>query len=190
MSYKTKQKGDRFVVVTGKMSNLNVDAFARYLIENDCEILDPTSQYELIRYKTKTDGVCILYCNAQGNVRRISKTVRRHIESFDKGKVLQKTRRPKTITKAEIEIRLRKRDGENCAVCGKALDLAPYNIEHFLSIGSGGNNNLDNLALTHTNCNMKLGDLPITKKIEKIIRIRKDEKYDPSRGSKIYRMEQ
>ena len=67
--------------------------------------------------------------------------------------------------------RLRARDGDECWLCGGALDFsaAPNSKkaptrEHLLARSRGGGDGLDNLVLTHPGCNRMLGDREVEQK--------------------------
>lgn len=52
---------------------------------------------------------------------------------------------------------LRKRDGDWCYYCRKALGRGSMTIDHVLPIYHGGTNVLENLVISCVACNMKKG---------------------------------
>lgn len=77
----------------------------------------------------------------------------------------------KKITKARrpyIIQALRERDGNNCFYCGEPLE-GDITIDHLNPLIRGGGHDLHNLALMHRECNNKLDNMPLPKKIKKII---------------------
>jgi len=56
---------------------------------------------------------------------------------------------------------LRKRDGDNCAICGKKVGSGKRlaktrraSIDHIVPVVKGGTNDLENLQLSHLHCNI------------------------------------
>lgn len=69
--------------------------------------------------------------------------------------------------------RIRARDGDNCWLCGRAMDFAAepnsakaWSLEHLLSKAHGGSEKLENLALCHPPCNRRLANRSVVKKVE------------------------
>ena len=65
----------------------------------------------------------------------------------------------KTAYKKVQRERLRKRDGEDCQLCGLpfAEDETPT-IDHIVPRGRGGDNHINNLQLAHAACNERKAD--------------------------------
>lgn len=76
-------------------------------------------------------------------------------------------------TRAAVIVRLRQRDGDACWLCGLPTTDRDRTIEHLLARTHGGNDDLANLCLTHGDCNQRLNDLPIVRKVEQRDEIRR-----------------
>lgn len=50
------------------------------------------------------------------------------------------------------------RDGYVCGICGLEVDEADLHIDHIVPVSKGGANDLTNLQVTHSFCNMKKSD--------------------------------
>ncbi len=61
--------------------------------------------------------------------------------------------------------RLLKRDGSKCFFCLGEMRRGDITIEHLLAKSLGGTNNENNLALAHSVCNNKAGNLSIVEKL-------------------------
>lgn len=61
--------------------------------------------------------------------------------------------------------RLLKRDGSKCFFCLGEMRRGDITIEHLLAQSHGGSNNEHNLALAHSVCNSKAGNLSIVEKV-------------------------
>jgi len=68
--------------------------------------------------------------------------------------------------RAATIVQLRRRDGDDCWLCGLPTTDRDRTIEHLLARAHGGTDHLANLCLTHSDCNRQLGDLPIQRKVQ------------------------
>lgn len=144
--------------------------FAAYLTQNGATVLEPTNQYEVLRYKLNGCGTLVIYRNKTGRL-TIPEATHDHIDSFLRDAPIEKHERLGAKENREIKNRLLDRDGGKCVVCGKPLG-DDITVEHFLSVSDGGNSLPNNLALAHRACNEALGNLPIVLKIELIVKAR------------------
>lgn len=63
-----------------------------------------------------------------------------------------------------VVARLIERDGDDCWLCAKPMPETDRTIEHKLAQSLGGGDEFTNLALTHGECNRRLGNLPVADK--------------------------
>ena len=85
--------------------------------------------------------------------------------------------------KDKLRDQLLERDGTCCFYCGLEMEN-DITIEHLDARSNGGSNRLSNLVLAHGECNVAVGTLPISKKVQIAIRqrIRKKQR----KGNKPY----
>lgn len=141
-----------------------VKRFKKWLHSQGAEVLQPTNEYELIRYKSKS-GIGVLYCGKKGQSVSSAK-VSEAITSYKNGSKWND--KPNgTYRSAKLSThknQLLARDGDCCFYCGKELG-EDMTIEHILSLIHKGSNRLENMALTHSECNRKAGNLSVIDKI-------------------------
>ena len=70
----------------------------------------------------------------------------------------------RAIKRAALIEALLARDGPDCFLCGKALG-DDITVEHMLAQVHGGPSHPANLVLTHRECNLSLGSLPVMLKV-------------------------
>jgi len=150
----------------------SVERFAAWLEANGAEILPTTNQWELIRYKTKHDGLCVAYVNAKGRRSFPGKSAE-HYAAFEKGVHLDRVSRPRRDQKDILLDQVIERDGPVCCLCGQFLN-GDQTLEHWLNVSHGGNNHISNAGAAHTDCNTLMGNFAISKKINLRDRFRAD----------------
>jgi HNH endonuclease len=141
---------------------MKADKFKTFLIKNGAQILEPTNEYELVRFKT-ANGVSIVYRNKRDVLSFTG-------EAHDAFQAMEKknawTSEPRGLKEKREALKIIiQRDGLNCFYCGCETSEANRTIEHLLSVLHGGNNNPANLALACHNCNVAAGSLSIVEKI-------------------------
>lgn len=145
------------------------EKFKTWLSKKGAIILDTTNPYELIRFKTE-NGVSVVYTGKRG----ITFTGESE-EAYDKfmdGKPWKTVSRRRKQLRAK-KARLAARDGKRCFAHGEKMNFDDLTIEHLLSFSHGGSDNENNLALVCNPCGDKLGNMPITKKIELMQKLRR-----------------
>jgi hypothetical protein len=147
------------------------EAFAQYLLSWGAEIQWPPNNYEILRYKLPDCGLVIIHTNARGQI-TMPTAAEEHYDAFKAGRPLKRQNRPGQKIRQSRVRKLLERDGPWCGVCNQKIEDETPTIEHYLSIGAGGSNDLANMCLAHGVCNQALGNLPVKQKIELIIRTR------------------
>jgi 5-methylcytosine-specific restriction endonuclease McrA len=156
---------------------MNFEKFKTWLGNQGAEVLLPTNQYELVRFKT-VNGVSVVYTGKRGTTFTGESQQAYDLFKQHKGwKVVNRKRRALTQQKA----RLASRDGKMCFFCEvKPEKLDDLTVEHILSFSHGGTDNINNLALACGDCQVKLGRLSITAKIKY-----RDKTLAPKRGRAV-----
>ena len=146
---------------------MNIDKFNQWLSERGCEILPPSNQYEKLRFKGREIG--IIYTTGRTNGDFANKA----IYAFNNKKKWEgspiKTGRYPNYKKEKKA--LLGRDGTRCFYCGKEMG-DDITIEHLIALSAGGKNSLSNMVLAHKECNEKVGNIPISKKVDIAIKNR------------------
>ena len=150
------------------MNETEVEKFKNWLNQQGAVVLDPTNPYELVRFKTE-NGVSVVYTGKRGE--SFVGDAEAAYERFKAGKAWKVVSRRRTALRGR-KSRLAARDGKRCFAHGNKRKFDELTIEHLLNFSHGGSDNENNLALVCTGANQELGNLPITKKIEKIITMR------------------
>lgn len=140
----------------------NADKFKSFLTLSGAEVLEPTNQYEVVRFKT-VNSVSVVYGKKNGRLTFTGESQ----EAFD----AMKAKNVWTILPRGVAEKMKRldelveRDGPDCFYCGVETDKETRSIEHILSVTHGGNNNLANLAIACRECNHTVGDMPVIDKV-------------------------
>lgn len=146
------------------MQSKDAKRFNEWLDRMGAQVLMPTNPYELARFIAH-GGTHVIYVNGKG---RISSNgfATECISAFDGGKTLDmgfaKTKRTPNGERRAVLI---KRDGRECFYCGLDMSDDDITVEHLIALDKGGNNRLENMALAHSKCNHKAGNLSLVAKI-------------------------
>lgn len=139
----------------------NLEKFKQWLIDNGCDILPPTNQYEKLRFKGVQVG--ILYTTDRTSGKYADDAIK-HFKSnkkWDGGAI--KTGRWTGYQKEKKQ--LIKRDGTCCFYCGLEMD-DDITVEHLLDLKFGGKNELSNMVLAHSICNQTVRHSLLVEKIK------------------------
>lgn len=136
-----------------------------WLTKMGAELLMATNPYELARFIAH-GGTHIIYINGKGRISANGFALDAY-NAFQSGKNLDmgfaKTSRTDNARRKAV---LLKRDGRQCFYCGVEMEDGDMTVEHLISLSKFGNNRLENMALAHESCNIKAGNMPLTKKIQ------------------------
>lgn len=143
----------------------NLMPFKAWLIARGAEVLSPTNEWEVVRFRTN-EGVSIIYKKKHGALTFTG-------ESFKVWNAYQSNGawRAAPATKRKLKssptcASLRKRDGNACFYCHQLVEVADESIEHLVAITHGGPDHLANMVLAHrAPCNANAGHLSVMEKI-------------------------
>lgn len=140
------------------------EAFKLWLAQQGAEVLAPTNQYEVVRFRAR-GAVHVVYFGKRGLT--FGPFAQDCYDAFRKGGVmnmgLKGTQRG---IGAKYRHALIERDGNNCFYCLDPMADDDASVEHLVSVHKGGPNHLDNMALAHRACNARVGNLPLVSKFK------------------------
>lgn len=150
------------------MFNSRREKFEAFLTARGAQILQPTNQWEVLRFKTSR-GTSVVYCNAKGGITPTGECVKAW-EAFEdcspwRGSPAPKKRQTGREKTLPLFNALIKRDGKACFFCGADTDEDDRSLEHLVPIAHGGPNHLSNLVLAHRKCNSDAGHRSAMEKI-------------------------
>lgn len=144
---------------------IRLKEFKDYLIAKGAEILEPTNEFEALRF-IANGSVGIVHKKSSGRVSAVNEVVKTAWMAFRYKKPYQANKISKRVKKNNVLYTLLQRDGYSCFYCAKTLEEKDMTIEHLLSISMGGRNHLANLVVACTNCNNDAGHLTLIEKIK------------------------
>jgi hypothetical protein len=148
------------------MNKKNISKFSEWLHRQGSEILPPTNEWELLRFRCK-HGVGVIYCNKKGVITLSSAFINDAYKAWKCGGSWSgKFKRLKGVTGTKPKAALLTRDGDKCFYCGKEMNENDITEEHVLSLVHGGSNRMENKVLAHEECNRLAGNLSIIEKIK------------------------
>lgn len=146
--------------------------FVKFLEASGAQILEPTNEYEALRFKANAN-TGVIYQNKNGRITNFVGETKEAWEAFSNKKPYSANKVSQRIKKNNILNSLLKRDGTNCFYCGQEMAQGDETIEHLFSINQGGRNHIANLALAHKGCNQLASHLSVVKKVELRDQLRK-----------------
>lgn len=138
-------------------------AFRDWLSANGAQVLEPTNEWELIRFKSDT-GTSVIYKD-KGDRLTFTGEALKAWEAFKGGqgwRAMPATKRKKSSTVIQS---IRARDGDDCFYCLKPVSVEDESLEHLVSVTHGGPNHISNQLLAHRVCNCNAGHLSAPEKI-------------------------
>jgi 5-methylcytosine-specific restriction endonuclease McrA len=144
--------------------------FKTWLSDRGAELLAPTSEYELVRFRI--DGkTTVIYRKKEPNskVSFFCDKGQEAWEEFTKGvsnwRAMPATVRQKGYSWV-LKRTLRQRDGDECFYCAERMQDRDMTIEHLVSLCHGGPEHISNKFLAHTLCNQRAGNLSAVEKLK------------------------
>lgn len=150
------------------MIPVDIEKFKSWLQENGADILPPTNQYELIRFRGKEVGV--IYTSGKTSNSYCNQAILAFLRKRKWNGAPLTTIRKSNYGKEKVA--LLKRDGDCCFYCGEKLN-DDISLEHLIPLTAGGKNILSNMVLVHKECNLQQGFKPLNEKVKYAIKNRK-----------------
>jgi hypothetical protein len=142
---------------------VKTEAFKAWLEKEGAEVLAPTNQYEVVRFRAR-GGVHVVYWGKRGLT--FGPFAQECYEAFQRGQHFDMgLRGTQREGMAKFRHALFERDGRGCFYCLNLMTDEDASVEHLVARHKGGPNHMDNLALAHRTCNAKVGNLPLVKKL-------------------------
>lgn len=134
-----------------------------WLAERGAEILKPTNEWELLRFRGTT-GTSVVYATAKGSTTFTGEAA----QAFDAYRSAAPWRAvpAKRTANGNANTRtLRARDGDRCFFCGLVVAVEEESIDHLVPVTAGGPNHIGNKVLMHRSCNTLCGSMSAPDKI-------------------------
>lgn len=138
--------------------------FRDWLAANGAEVLEPTNEWELVRFKSG-DGTGVIYFNAAGKVTFTGPAAEawNAFKSAKQWRAVPATKRAKRSSPVMQAIRAR--DGGHCFYCLLPVTVEDESEEHLVPVTAGGPNHISNKFLAHKVCNQRAGHMSAPEKI-------------------------
>ncbi|CAJ0719441.1 hypothetical protein LMG6871_02867 [Ralstonia edaphis] len=144
--------------------------FEAFLTERGAQILQPTNEWEVLRFKTSR-GTSIVYRNARDGLTLTGESMTAWTAFETSGPWRASPAPKKRVSGREKTLplvnALLRRDGSACFYCGKDTTEDDRSLEHLVPRAHGGPNHLSNLVLAHRKCNTDAGHLSVMEKIRR-----------------------
>lgn len=141
------------------------EMFEKWLVERGAELLTPTNEWELLRFRTEK-GTGIIYTNKHGQLTWMGPAAEAylaHVSNKSSWRAVPKEkRRAKSSPTCQA---LRERDGDACFYCHLPVAVEDESVEHLVNLTHGGADHIANMALAHRVCNSEAGHLSLMEKI-------------------------
>ncbi len=149
---------------TKKQVTKQLTSFRNWLAANGAEVLEPTNEWELVRFRAG-DKTGVIYTNKldgttfHGAADDAWKAFK-GAHSWRAAPATKRTKKSGPVLQA-----IRARDGGHCFFCLKPVSVEDESEEHLVPITAGGPNHISNKFLAHRTCNAKAGHLSAPEKI-------------------------
>lgn len=146
-----------------------IGRFADFIKAGGGELLQPTNEWELIRFRGDK-GISIIYTNKIGS-RTYTGQAQAAWLAFKDGRMMRFTPAPKVdrVRRERRRVLVRtliERDGNNCFYCDCEFAAEKWPTrEHLVPLTSGGPDHLSNQFLACNDCNQEAGHLSAPEKI-------------------------
>lgn len=141
-----------------------IPAFKVFLNARGAEVLEPTNEWELVRFKSSRN-TSIVYTNKKGEITFYGAASEAWL-AFRSGSSKWRAMPSAVMKRSKPETNsLRARDGHLCFYCQLIVNYEDESQEHLLSTTHGGPDHIANKALSHKDCNMRAGHLSLKEKI-------------------------
>lgn len=144
----------------------HIKLFEKFIYDRGGEVLAPTSEWELVRFKTAS-ATGIIYRKANGNVTfsggsKLAWECYLNDRSWTAGNKRKRSRGRQAI----VIDALVKRDGKACFYCGCECNEEIASVEHVVPLNAGGTDHMANKVLACKTCNSEAGHFPVIEKVK------------------------
>jgi hypothetical protein len=144
--------------------NKRRENFEAFLNARGAQILQPTNEWEVLRFRSSA-GTSVIYRNAQEGITFTGESAKAW-DTFTGNTSWRANVKPKAPKKVDGLIRvLLDRDGNDCFYCFKPMTDLDRSVEHLVARAHGGPNHLSNMVLAHRKCNCSAGHMSAMEKI-------------------------
>lgn len=146
--------------------NKRLKDFSDWLTRNGGEVLAPTNEWELLRFRGNT-GTSIVYTNKRSDL-SFTGEAGAAWEAFRKAQPWRANpaaSRRRSSGSDVTQRALRERDGDLCFACGDYVTDEEASTDHLVAATSGGPSHIANYVLMHVLCNRRCGHMSAAAKI-------------------------
>lgn len=136
--------------------------FEEWLEDQGVEVQTPTSEWEVMRFKTGTK-TSVIYTNKAHRLNYTGEALEAMLAFLNMGGWKPVIKNPRRKAYSRYVPGLLERDGPNCFYCLKPLG-EDVTVEHIISRSRAGPNRKENFVLTHSECNRDAGNLSAAEK--------------------------
>jgi len=148
------------------ISKKRLTAFRMWLSANGAQVLEPTSEWEVVRFKSGA-VTSVIYTNKACKLTFTGDS----LSAFDafRGnhawRAVAPTKRQPRKPNSPVVATLLSRDGRECFFCLDPVARGFESVEHLVAVTHGGPNHISNFVLAHPDCNSRAGHLSASEKI-------------------------
>lgn len=146
-----------------RLNSKQIQTFTGWLNEQGADILAPTSEYELLRFRCR-HGTGVIYTGRRGQSTN-GAIVDDAIRCWQKQRPWDGKGERTSAGGKSLKPKLLLRDGPACFYCGEEFEPAELTVEHLLSRAHGGPNRLTNTVLACRPCNEAVGCMTLPEKV-------------------------
>jgi hypothetical protein len=141
------------------------EMFEKWLVERGAELLTPTNEWELLRFRTEK-GTGIIYTNKHGHLTWMGPATEAYLAHVSNRSSWRAVPREERKYKSSPTCQaLRRRDGDACFYCHLPVAVEDESVEHLVNLTHQGPDHIANMALAHRDCNREAGHLSVMEKI-------------------------
>jgi hypothetical protein len=141
------------------------EKFERWLHERGAELLTPTNEWELLRFKTEK-GTGIVYTNKRGVLTWMGPAAEAFFAYVSMGSTWRAVPKEQRRRRSSVACQaLRDRDGDDCFFCHLPVAIEDESVEHLVNVTHGGPDHIVNMAMAHRACNHEAGNISLMEKI-------------------------
>lgn len=144
------------------MRGKELERFREWLRERGAEVLEPTNDFEVVRFRT-VRGVSVIYRNKRNEITAKTGDAADASSAFRLNKSWHAGNRVSRKRVTPVMRAVVARDGPECFFCGQVPEVPT--MEHLVPLTSGGPNHISNFAIACEGCNVEAGNLSVVEKV-------------------------